>query len=219
VNTSNNLNTNILSTSNTLANFILSNNNLSTSNTLASYIVNTSNNLNTNILSTSNTLANFILSNNNILSTSNSLASYIVNTSNNIINIIIQNYCKKTTFSFITSTPYIYNGITYYTYNIQLNKFINFLQLNSSITLAKFRIHTAPFDSSFNDTTIRECEYLIMISNISTGLNVRAIGLPQDIYLQNIQPWKVVKSYTMNYITYISPVQDMNILCTMIDEG
>ncbi len=135
------------------------------------------------------------------------------------------NYCRKTTFYFTTSTAYSYNGTTYYTYNIRLDKFIRFLSLdNGNINLAKFRIHTANYDSYFNDSTIRECEYLIMLSNrnyndASSGLNVRAIGLPQDTYLQKIEPWKVVKNNDYNYITYISPIQNAVILCTLIDEA
>ena len=63
-----------------------------------------------------------------------------------------------------------------------------------------------------------------MISNRTSndttgGLNVRAIGIPQDIYLQKIQPWKIVKSSSFDYITYISPIQNASILCTIIDEA
>ena len=50
------------------------------------------------------------------------------------------------------------------------------------------------------------------------GLNVRAIGLPEDLYLQNIKPWKIVKSNTFGIITYISPEENASILCTIIDE-
>ena len=96
--------------------------------------------------------------------------------------------------------------------------------MDANTTLAKFRIHAAPFDSYFNGSEIRECEYLIMLSNKTTsdytaGLNVRAIGTPQDPYLQKIAPWKIVKNSNYNYITYISPIQNAVILCTMIDEG
>jgi hypothetical protein len=116
--------------------------------------------------------------------------------------------------------PYSYNGTTYYTYNIQLNKFLQFLQLDVDTILAKFRIHTALFDSYFNGGEIKESEYLIMMSNNTTnGLSVRAMGTPVDTYLQKIQSWKVVKSSSFDYITYISPIQNAVILCTIIDEA
>ena len=128
---------------------------------------------------------------------------------------------ENTTFYFTTSTPYTYNGTTFYTYNIEINKFISFLQLDTNIKLAKFRIHTSLYDSYFNGGEIKESEYLIMISTINNtnDLNVRAIGTPNDTYLQKIQSWKVVKSSTIDYITYISPVENAVILCTMIDEA
>ena len=141
------------------------------------------------------------------------------------ITISINNYyCKKTTFYFTTNTVYNYNGTTYYTYNIQLNKFIRLLELNENIKLYKFRIHTSRFDSTFNNENIQESDYLIMMSNRTSvneysGINVRAIGLPEDLYLQNIQPWKVVKSNSFGIITYISPNQNESILCTIIDEA
>ena len=170
------------------------------------------------LTSTSNNLSSFIIANDATVNTR------ISNNSNSITTIINNSYCKKTTFYFTTSNPYNYNGTTYYTYNIQISKFIKYLNLDANTSLAKFRIHTAPFDSYFNGSEIRECEYLIMISNITTndyknGLNVRAIGTPQDAYLQKIQPWKIVKSANYDYITYISPIQNSIILCTMIDEG
>ena len=173
--------------------------------------------INTTITNTSNNLINFNNSNSNILNTA------IINSSNNSINyssnIINQSYCKKTTFYFTTATPYTYNGTTYYTYNIQLNKFVRYLQLNSNITLTKFRIHTALYDSYFNGGEIKESEYLIMMSDTTNGLSVRAMGTPVDTYLQKIQPWKIVKSSSFNHITYISPIQNAVILCTIIDEA
>ena len=57
------------------------------------------------------------------------------------------------------------------------------------------------------------------MSNISGVLSVRAIGTPQDAYLQKIQPWKIVKSSTFTYLTYISPIQNASILCSIIDEA
>jgi len=154
-----------------------------------------------------------------IENTSNSLFGYLNTQDQNISTIINQCYCKKTTFYFTTSNSYNYNGITYYTYNIQLSKYIRYIQLDPNIKLYKFRIHTSLFDSIFNDATIRECDYLIMMSERNSELNVRAIGLPHDTYLQKIAPWKVVKTTSFDYITYISPIQNASILCTIIDEA
>ena len=173
-------------------------------------------NILTTITNTSNNLINHDLYSSNICFNNSSNLTYMI---------LNDNYCRKTTFYFTTSTLYNYNGINYYTYNIRLDKFIRFLSLdNGNITLAKFRIHTANYDSYFNDATIRESEYLIMLSNrnynnATGGLNVRAIGIPQDTYLQKIEAWKVVKNSDYNYITYISPIQNAVILCTLIDEA
>ena len=137
----------------------------------------------------------------------------------NIIDIINNNYCKKTTFYFNTNTSFIYNDNIYYTYNIQLDKFIRFINIEENDKLYKFRIHTSKFNSKFNENNIKECDYLIMMSYLKDdGLNVRAIGLPEDLYLQNIKPWKIVKSNTFGIITYISPEENASILCTIIDE-
>ena len=158
------------------------------------------------------------------LATSNAIADYVNIQNQNISTIINQSYCKKTTFYFTTSNSYNYNDITYYTYNIQLDKFLKYIQIDANTQLYKFRIHTSRFDCIFNENTIRECEYLIMMSNRNTndansGLNVRAIGLPQDTYLQKIEPWKVVKNASFGFITFISPIQNASILCTLIDEA
>jgi hypothetical protein len=158
---------------------------------------------------------------NNIRDTINNITNTInsfININNYLLTIINQNYCKKTTFYFTTVNSYIYDNITYYTYNIQLSKFISYIQMDT-IKLYKFRIHASLFDSLFNDSTIRECDYLIMISDRNSELHVRAIGLPQDTYLQKIAPWKVVKTLSFDYITYISPIQNASFLCTIIDEG
>jgi hypothetical protein len=148
-----------------------------------------------------------------------SIQTTITNNSNNLFTIINDNYSKKTTFYFTPSISYVYNSITYYTYNIEISKFVRFLQLSPTIKLAKFRIHISPFDSNFNGTEIRECEYLIMMSDLNGVLSVRAIGTPQDTYLQKIQSWKIVKSSSFAYLTYISPIQNINILCSIIDEA
>ena len=234
----NDISTTITNTSNNLATYILNNSNnlltnaLTNSNNLATYILNYSNNdsnnlykssnvLFTNTSTNSNNLATYILntSNNSInFSITNSNQSYL-NSSNNILTIINDSYCKKTTFYFSTPNLYVYNSINYYTYNIEISKFIRFIQINPNIKLAKFKIHLAPMDCIFNGTEIRECEYLIMMSDNSGVLNVRAIGTPQDTYLQKIASWKIVKSSSFNYITYISPIQNINILCTIIDEA
>ena len=106
-----------------------------------------------------------------------------------------------------------------------MNKYISYIPISSNnIKLYKFRIHASLFDSIFNDNTIRECEYLIMMSDrnindANSGLNVRAIGLPQDTYLQKFAYWKFIKTNSFGYITYISPDATSSILCTIIDEA
>jgi hypothetical protein len=195
-----------------------------TSNNVISYLNIQDQTLDTRITNTSNNVISYLNTQDQTLdtritNTSNNVISYVNIQDQNISTIINQSYCKKTTFYFTTSNSYIYNGITYYTYNIQLSKYIRYIQLDPNIKLYKFRIHTSLFDSIFNDATIRECDYLIMMSERNSELNVRAIGLPQDTYLQKIAPWKVVKTTIFDYITYISPIQNASILCTIIDEA
>jgi uncharacterized protein (UPF0297 family) len=195
-----------------------------TSNNVISYLNTQDQTLDTRITNTSNNVISYLNTQDQTLdtritNTSNNVISYLNTQDQNISTIINQSYCKKTTFYFTTSNSYIYNGITYYTYNIQLSKYIRYIQLDPNIKLYKFRIHTSLFDSIFNDATIRECDYLIMMSEINSELNVRAIGLPQDTYLQKIAPWKIVKTTIFDYITYISPIQNASILCTIIDEA
>jgi hypothetical protein len=162
---------------------------------------------------------NGIINSTGLLINGTNIQTSILNSSNNLFTIINDSYCKKTTFYFTPYNTYIYNSTTYYTYNIEISKFIRFLQLSATIKLAKFRIHIAPIDSNFNGSEIRECEYLIMMSDLNGVLSVRAIGTPQDTYLQKIQSWKIVKSSSFNYLTYISPIQNINILCSIIDEA
>ena len=162
---------------------------------------------------------NGIINSTGLLINGTNIQTSISNSSNNLFTIINDSYCKKTTFYFTPYTPYIYNSTTYYTYNIEISKFVRFLQLSATIKLAKFRIHIAPIDSNFNGSEIRECEYLIMMSDLNGVLSVRAIGTPQDTYLQKIQSWKIVKSSSFTYLTYISPIQNINILCSIIDEA
>ena len=162
---------------------------------------------------------NGIINSTGLLINGTNIQTSISNSSNNLFTIISDSYCKKTSFYFTPYNTYIYNSTTYYTYNIEISKFVRFLQLSATIKLAKFRIHIAPIDSNFNGSEIRECEYLIMMSDLNGVLNVRAIGNPQDVYLQKIQAWKIVKSSSFTYLTYISPIQNINILCSIIDEA
>ena len=189
-------------------------------NNLLGLIINSNGNIGIGSNNPTNKLdVNGVINTTSLLINGTNIQTTISNSSNNLFTIINDSYCKKTTFYFTPYTPYIYNSTTYYTYNIEISKFIRFLQLSATIKLAKFRIHIAPVDSNFNGSEIRECEYLIMMSDLNGVLSVRAIGTPQDTYLQKIQSWKVVKSSSINYLTYISPIQNMNILCSIIDEA
>jgi hypothetical protein len=185
-----------------------------------SLLINSNGNIGIGTANSSNKLdVNGIINSTGLLINGTNIQTSISNSSNNLFTIINNSYCKKTTFYFTPYNPYTYNSITYYTYNIEISNFVRFIQLSPTIKLAKFRIHTAPVDSNFNGSEIRECEYLIMMSDLNGVLNVRAIGNPLDVYLQKIQAWKIVKSSSFTYLTYISPIQNINILCSIIDEA
>ena len=184
------------------------------------FIINSNGNIGIGSNNPSNKLdVNGIINSTGLLINGTNIQTTITNNSNNLFTIINDSYCKKTTFYFTPYISYLYNSTTYYTYNIEISKFVRFIQISPTIKLAKFRIHMAPMDSNFNGSEIRECEYLIMMSDLNGVLNVRAIGNPQDVYLQKIQSWKIVKSASFTYLTYISPIQNINILCSIIDEA
>ena len=184
------------------------------------FIINSNGNIGIGSNNPSNKLdVNGIINSTGLLINGTNIQTTITNNSNNLFTIINDSYCKKTTFYFTPYISYIYNSTTYYTYNIEISKFVRFIQISPTIKLSKFRIHMAPMDSNFNGSEIRECEYLIMMSDLNGVLNVRAIGNPQDVYLQKIQVWKIVKSSSFTYLTYISPIQNINILCSIIDEA
>ena len=184
------------------------------------FIINSNGNIGIGSNNPSNKLdVNGIINSTGLLINGTNIQTTITNNSNNLFTIINDSYCKKTTFYFTPYISYLYNSTTYYTYNIEISKFVRFIQISPTIKLSKFRIHMAPMDSNFNGSEIRECEYLIMMSDLNGVLNVRAIGNPQDVYLQKIQAWKIVKSSSFTYLTYISPIQNINILCSIIDEA
>ena len=146
-------------------------------------IYNTSNSINNNLISTSNGLISVI--DNKLLSTSNALIS-VINTTSNAINnnvevvkstqsnlnnnfilytqIFENSYCKKSTFLIETNNLLNYNSVNYYTYTIDLTKYLKYLQISDITKLLRFRINATLASSVGVFSYLTECEYKIMMS-------------------------------------------------------
>jgi hypothetical protein len=163
----------------------------------------------------------------NIYLNNNSLDIITSNSSNdaytNLNTIILNNYCKKSTFTFNTSGSTTYNSISYFSYDIILSNYIKSMNVNENTILYKFRIHTAKKESFFSESSIEECDYLIMMSEISgnganNGVKIRALGTPNDSNLNIGGNNCLIKTETFGIIRYLSTTENTTILCTIIDE-
>ena len=205
-------------------------------------IYNTSNSINNNLISTSNGLISVI--DNKLLSTSNALIS-VINTTSNAINnnvevvkstqsnlnnnfilytqIFENSYCKKSTFLIETNNLLNYNSVNYYTYTIDLTKYLKYLQISDITKLLRFRINATLASSVAVFSYLTECEYKIMMSQSSSigqtgGFHCRCFGIPEDLNLTKFAPYKFIKNNNIYQLTYISPVAGAKFLITIIDE-
>jgi len=182
---------------------------ISTSNGIISIINNTSNTINNNLNATNVSLSNL---NNNLILFDEVFTANLNN-----------NYCKKTTFLIQTDNLKIYNSVNYYTYTIDLTKYIKYLQVSQYTKQARFKITASLASSVAVFEYLTECEYKIYMSDSSTigqtgGFHCRAFGIPEDLNLTKFAPYKFIKTNNIYQLTFLSAVVGAKFLITIIDE-
>ena len=187
----------------------LSNNLISTSNGIISIIDNTSNTINDDLGVVRTTLSNL---NNNFISFDETFTANLDN-----------HYCKKHTFLIQTNTLTIYNSVNYYTYTIDLTKYIKYLQVSQYTKQARFKITASLASSIAVFEYLTECEYKMFMSDSSTigqtgGFHCRAFGIPEDLNLTKFAPYKFIKTNNIYQLTFLSAVVGAKFLITIIDE-
>ena len=184
------------------------------------FINNTSNGINSNIISTSNEINNKL----DVINTTTSNLNNSIISTNYIFNSILDSsYCKKSTFLIETNYLITYNSINYYTYTIDLTKYLRYLQISDITKLLRFRINATLASSVGVFSYLTECEYKIMMSQSSSigqsgGFHCRAFGIPEDLNLTKFDNYKFVKTNNIYQLVYLSPVQYAKFLITIIDE-
>ena len=187
----------------------LSNNLISTSNGIISVIDNTSNTINNNLNATNISLSNL----------RDNLYLFDETFTANLDN----HYCKKHTFLIQTNTLTIYNSVNYYTYTIDLTKYIKYLQVSQYTKQARFKITASLASSIAVFEYLTECEYKMFMSDSSTigqtgGFHCRAFGIPEDLNLTKFAPYKFIKTNNIYQLTFLSAVVGAKFLITIIDE-
>jgi hypothetical protein len=231
-----NLNTNEILIKNLNVSNLIDNKILITSNNLINYVNN-----NSNVLNTSNNLINYTNYNYNILNTkinnnSNDNYNYNLYTSNSIYQnynnlsaideLIFANlgndYNKKTTFLISTTVLLNYNSINYYTYTIDLTKYLRYIQISDTTKLLRFKIMSSLASSVAVFDYLTESEYTVMMSQSSTigqtgGFHCRAFGTPEDLNLTKYAPYKFIKTNNIYQLSFLSAVENAKFIITIID--
>jgi hypothetical protein len=137
--------------------------------------------------------------------------------------ILDSSYCKKSTFLIETNYLITYNSINYYTYTIDLTKYLRYLQISDITKLLRFKINATLASSVGVFSYLTECEYKIMMSQSSSigqtgGFHCRAFGVPEDLNLTKFDNYKFVKTNNIYQLVYLSPIQYAKFLITIIDE-
>jgi hypothetical protein len=209
-----NINSNLNTTSNSLFNYTNITSNANYNNSLNNY-----NTLNTKINNSSNDNYNFNITNSNqIYNNYNSLRG----TDEMILSILDSDYCKKSTFLISTNNLINYNSVNYYTYTIDLTKYIRYIQISDITKLSRFKIMASLASSVAVFSYLTECEYTIMMSQSTSigqtgGFHCRAFGIPDDLNLTKFSPYKFIKTNNIYQLSFISPVQYAKFIITIID--
>ena len=208
-----------------------------TSNNLITKINNNSNVLNTTDINTSNNLINYTNDKSTILNikinnSSNDNYNFNITNSNQIyslrgtdemiLSILDSDYCKKSTFLISTNNLLNYNSVNYYTYTIDLTKYIRYIQISDITKLSRFKIMASLASSVAVFSYLTECEYTIMMSQSTSigqtgGFHCRAFGIPEDLNLTKFEPYKFIKTNNIYQLSFISPVQYAKFIITIID--
>jgi hypothetical protein len=127
------------------------------------------------------------------------------------------NILHKYGISFICSTSITVNSITYYKYDINLTSYTKTLLNGSSTPYRIFRIkifNNNLYFQNFTNNLPNILNYEIYMSNNSTtgpngeqsGINICAIGSPENYYLSNILPTNntLIRTNNFDYLSVIS---------------
>ena len=204
---------------------------LITSNNCISFTNDRSNILNTAITTTSNNNYNYIFDTSNLQYNSlDSTNTTVSNLRDNLYSFdelftgtLNNSYCKKTTFLIQTNTLINYDSVNYYSYTIDLTKYLRYLQISDITKLLRFRITATLASSVAVFDYLTECQYSIMMSQSTSigqtgGFHCRAFGFPEDLNLTKFAPYKFIKTNNIYQLTYISAVVGAKFLITIIDE-
>jgi hypothetical protein len=121
------------------------------------------------------------------------------------------NIVHKYGINFTCSTATTINSTTYYKYDINLTLYTKTLNLNS-IPYRIFRIKIFNINlyfQNFTNNLPNILNYEIYMSNNSSGINICAIGSPENYNLSNILPTKNTLLRTNNF-DYLSIISDTN---------
>ena len=135
----------------------------------------------------------------------------------NVPSIINPNIIKKNGISFTCTTATTINSITYYKYDINLTSYTKTLNNSSSTPYRIFRMkifNNNLYFQNFTNNLPNVLNYEIyMSSNASTGpngeqsgINICAIGTPENYYLSNILPTRntLMRTNNFDYLSVIS---------------
>jgi hypothetical protein len=143
---------------------------------------------------------------------------------------------KKSAFYCSLSTNITINGINLYKYDIDLTKYTQLATTNASNPYRIFNIRafvSSAYFSYFTSDFPNVLQYDIYMSSISSpnsdtaftgangpiGINVCAIGSPENYNLSNLLPtaFSLLKTSNSNYISFVSSINSLGISCIIED--
>ena len=190
----------------------------------------TSNSLYNNIGNINTSLANYYTktqTDTNINTAYLNASNYTSNTSNSLFNdisLLKVNRPKISNITFTTTTAITYGGNTYYSYDINISQYVNYINTSSLNKLTLFSIYTRLTSGAIDPSNNYESYYKVLLSyrtnNPFAGLNIKTLtGYPQDDFLTIVQPWKVISvDGNPYYLTYLSNTNGASIIATIINE-
>ena len=195
-------------------------------------------NSNFNVLGTADFSSNMnvggeLFCSNNIRENSRYLRDIYLNS--NLLNNIKKKYGFLCVLSGLTTNPPYtenINGITYYKYDIDLTKYTQLKYLSDTSPYRIFNIKTfmtSGYFNLFNSNIPNILQYDIYMCNeisanpnlpgSSAGINICAIGTPENYRLTNILPtyFTILQNNSFNKLSIISTIPSLNVSCIIED--
>ena len=202
------------------------------------YADNTALNSNFNVLGTADFSSNMniggeLFCSNNIRENSRYLRDIYLNS--NLLNNIKKKYGFLCVLSGLTTNPPYtenINGITYYKYDIDLTKYTQLKYLSDNSPYRIFNIKTfmtSGYFNLFNSNIPNILQYDIYMCNeisanpnlpgSSAGINICAVGTPENYRLTNILPtyFTILQNNSFNKLSIISTIPSLNVSCIIED--